>query len=141
MRGHERITLNDNFLDVILKLSEGNPGAVRVLSEVIEVGSEIDPMNALGPLGPMLSLDSYGIYGSKIWLLYEYVCKQDIVLFIGVLRAAQLGLISDGEVSRAIDAGSLDVYQLMRRLKERLPSFRWEDDNTNGNDGVTADLE
>jgi len=128
-------------MDVMLKLSEGNPGAATVLMQVMQTASAVDPENAFGPLGPMLSLDTYAIYGSKIWVLYKEVCEQDIVRFLGVLRATQMGIISLKDVNRAIENPStMNVGSVMVALKERLPSFKWDDDSQ-GNDGITADLE
>jgi len=141
MSGHERIELTDSLLDIVTKLSEGNPGAMTVIMNCVESSPQIDPQCALGPLGPILSLDSLGIYAEKIWMLFKGVCEQDIVRFLGVLRAWQMGIVSKEEIFRSLEVrGSLDINKVMIELKHQLPTFRWGDD-TQGNDGVTANLE
>ena len=50
----------------LMKLSQGNPGAINVILQVAEniIILEI--------------LDKNKIYGSKIWFLYKYICDNSI---------------------------------------------------------------
>ena len=61
---HERITLEDTPMSILQKLSEGNPGAVTALCELMKESPEVDPESALGSLAPALSLDTHAIYGT-----------------------------------------------------------------------------
>lgn len=123
-----RINLTDSIQDVAVKMVEGNPGALHVLMTVIKSGAGIDPACAFGAMQPILSLDTLGIYGPRIWLLWKDICGQSPVLFVAVLRAWQLGFISADELSSAVtEARSrdnpIDVKKLYEQVRERLPDF------------------
>ena len=62
----ERIKLKDTSMDSIVKLSEGNPVALSVLAQLMKDSEKIDPIAFMGPMAHILSLDSFGIYGSRI---------------------------------------------------------------------------
>ena len=122
----ERITLNMTYLDVVTTLSEGNPGALRVCMEIMANGDKIDPQNFLGGMGILLSLDTHGVYGSNIWVLYKDVCKENLVLMLAVLRAVQLGIMSERQMKDAIKAErghTLDVEDVLVKVKKQLEEF------------------
>lgn len=119
-----RITLNDNGITMIKKLAEGNPGAVSVMAEMFASNERIDPDDAPGGFGPILSLDTYGIYGSRIWMFYKDVCGQNLTAMLAVMRAVQLGYFNDSNLDAAIDKGTpLDIPALHAMVKKRLPRF------------------
>lgn len=130
MEHRERIQLNDSFLSIASKLSEGNPGALNVIMRMVKSSEKIDPDAAMGPFAHLLNLDSFGVYGSKIWILYKDVCGEDLVNTIGVLRAVQLGMMSRGALTRAIDESisplesvKIDIPDLLAKIREQLPNF------------------
>jgi len=124
----ERIGLMDNTRDIVTKLAEGNPGATRVCCELLTFGGEIDPDSALGGLGALLELDSQGIYGPRIWMLYKDVCGESLLQTVAALRAAQLGLLPDTELSHAIDhyGSGVDPAKVLDLVRTRLPRFAAE---------------
>jgi len=69
----ERIHLYDKAEDAVLKLSDGNPGALIVL---------IDLLKQPSGLLRILRLDAFGIYGQWIWIAYKDICKGNIDLLI-----------------------------------------------------------
>lgn len=87
-----KIQLTDSVLDVMVKMSEGNPGAVNALSVMLKEGKTIDPQGFMGGLGVILLLDTWGIYGSSIYVLYNDKCDRDIRKMLLLMRAGQLGL-------------------------------------------------
>ena len=114
----ERIGLMDTPITMIVKLSEGNPGAARVLAEFLKHHDTIDP-HCMGMIA-ILGFDTLGLYGSRIWMLYKDVCGQNLALTIGVLRAWQLGFISESELNSAIDGrGTLDIDSVKSQVKAR----------------------
>ena len=120
----ERIKLHDSFQDIFVKMSDGNPGAVNVLMTIIQQGGGIDPTNMLGPLAPILSLDSCAIYGSRIWMLWKDVCGQRLPEFLAVLRAWQLGILTRERLDASIDGReAICVETLLAQVRERLPNF------------------
>lgn len=128
----ERLTLTMSGMDMVVALSDGNPGAVTVLMEMISKGRVIDPQSAFGPFTGFLSLDTYGIYGSNIWLLYKDICGSDIFRTLGLLRACQMGIVDNRDVDSAIAAcagkpGTMmtpdRIDEALKALRSQLPSF------------------
>jgi len=129
MKDVSRIELVDTVKAAVMKVAEGNPGAIRVLLEAIKRGKTIDPDDAFGGFGVVMMLDGLGIYGSRIWMLYKDVCKQDMVSMFGILRAYQLGYLSEESLNQAIDnyGDGVDVEVLVAKVKEYLPRFGHEE--------------
>lgn len=130
--GYQNPRINDlsmSFMDIMLALAEGNPGAARVLTDLVTNATAIDPDSALGPLGPLCALDNLDCYGPRIWMFYKDVCGQDIHKMMGVMRACQMGFTSSGEINRAIDGdtAALNIPGLLAELKKRLPAFAIEE--------------
>lgn len=119
------IKLEDTTLDMVMKMSEGNPGAVSVIAQILKTGALIDPDDAFGGLGTILHMDTWGIRGPKIWMLYKDVCGQDLVKTIGMTRAVQLGFLPGEILEKAInDRGrGVDVDECLKKVREQLPRF------------------
>lgn len=125
MRHQERIKLTDTLIGASVKLGEGNPGAISVIMQLIKNGSIIDPDAAFGELAHLLSLDTFGIYGPRIWMLYKDVCGEDLVNTIAVLRAVQLGKLSENVMNHAIDnyGEGIDTKSILEIVQTELPKF------------------
>jgi hypothetical protein len=119
--------LNMTVMDMILAVAGGNPGAITVCLDLYKNSAAIDPDAALGGLANILGLDSSGIYEHRIWMLYKDVCQQNLVNMVGVLRANQLGYLTQKDLDKAIDGeAKIDVADLIRQVKEFLPAFGGE---------------
>ena len=125
----QRIQLTDSTMDVVVKMSEGNPGAMNVLMMILST-KNIDPNNMEG-LAPILLLDALGIYGTDIYVLHNDLCNRNLSKTLAVLRAVQLGLFSE---SILVDACHRQDYsgrelvpvdELCVKVKERLPEFNF----------------
>ena len=111
-------------LDVIKVMSEGNPGAVSVLTQFLTEGEKIDPDDFMGGFGPIFGLDTLDCYGPEIWMLYKDVCKENINTTLGMLRAVQLGFLKDTDLKLAINGKkALDIDYYLGKVKEQLPAF------------------
>lgn len=134
MNYNTRIDLHDTIPDILTKLSNGVIGAVSVLIHIIKHAHEIDPdgfggMEGAGVL-TILSFDEHGIYGEDIWILFKDICGQNYTNLLGVLRAIQLGYISEDLVTADIRARkigdrskAINVPDLLAKVRERLPAF------------------
>jgi hypothetical protein len=122
---NERITLEDTPKSAIIKLAEGNPGALSVMIRILEKGESIDPDAAFGPMAHIFGLGTFGIYGPRIWMLYKDACKQDLISMLAVLRAVQLGKLSESIMNHAIDnyGVGLDLPEILKIVQEQLPDF------------------
>ncbi len=116
--------LSMTTMDILLSFAEGNPGAITAMLELMKASPVIDPDSAFAELSPLISLDNLDCYGPRIWMLYKDVCGQDTTNVLAVMRANQLGYISEREVNRAISGETrIDVPDLLAKVKERLPAF------------------
>ena len=127
-----KIELTDSIQDVLFKMSEGNPGALTVCLGILEHGEKIDPDNAMGGLGVILSLDTLGLYGSKIWMLYKDACGKELPQMLGVLRGHQLGYVTDAQVHHAVEnyGDGINIPDICAKVVERLPRFQLKPLNT-----------
>ena len=127
----ERITGTDTGISAMIKMSDGNPGALTVLTSIMQQAAAIDPDDFLGALGPILGLDTLGVYGSEIWMLYNDVCDQNITGVLTLLRANQLGMLSNADLMKAIRGNGYGSATLLPKpiseyladVQERLPRF------------------
>lgn len=120
-----RMQFHDEMMDTILLFGEENPGAFSVVLQL--TSDKSDPDSALGPLGTFMSLDSCGIYGSNLWILFNNCCKSNLLNVVTALRAVQLGLMPEQELWDHIDTEKeLDCEGIYNKVKERLPNFNPE---------------
>ncbi|MES1989238.1 MAG: hypothetical protein V4440_14635 [Pseudomonadota bacterium] len=128
-----RIDLTDSGIDILMKMSDGNPGALTVIADLMKKESSIDPDSIFSQFGisTILSMDTHGIYGSDIWILFKDICKQNLVNVIGLLRAVQLGFLGEGELLSFIRNQSIEqtfLDEKIAQVKERLPNFAVKDE-------------
>lgn len=132
---NERIKLNDSVMDIVVKMSDGNPGAATVICELLI--TKIDSDMGLGGLGTILLLDSYGIYGTDIYILHNDICDRDLAKTMAVMRAAQFGYLDKNTLKDACHRQDrsgkalIPVDELYSKVKERLPNFNKETTDEN----------
>ncbi len=127
------IQLDDTIPSALAKMSAGNPGAITVLLRIFKEGDAIDPQSWSGGFGTILALDTHKIYGEDIWILYKYICGEDIVNVCAVLRAVQLGILPEEDMKAAIfhyrelAAGTLtrplDMPTILKAVMDQLEEF------------------
>ena len=124
-----RITLCDNAKSAVIKMCEGNPGAITALMEILKCAKQVDPDDFMGGLGKILALDTLEIYGTNIYVLWNDICDRNTSKMIAVLRANQLGFISDQILKDACHRqdrsgrGIIPVEELYVKVVERFPRF------------------
>jgi hypothetical protein len=121
-----RINMLGGALDGIMAMSQGNPGAVTVLTRIMEKGPSIDPDCAFGPFGGMIALDTLDVYGSRIWQFYKDVCAQDLTAMLGLMRCVQMGILPESHLIAAIDGERKPegwIQDNLNKLREQLPAF------------------
>lgn len=130
MNNNPRIGLGDGGLSAVMKLSEGNPGAITVMAKLMQEEARIDPDHfmTLSGLAYIMTLDTFGIYGSNIWGFYKDVCQENVANMIAVMRACQLGKIRESEIHQAIQDSYSNkltgkLQEIMSMVQEELPNF------------------
>lgn len=129
--GMTKINLTMTAGDVVVALSEGNPGALSVLMQIMQEHAKIDPdAGPIGFFGTFLQLDTLGIYGESLWILYKYVCGQKLDKMLLILRANQLGGLAatDDLVKDAIklEKNPFDFAHLATVVKKDIKNFNVE---------------
>ena len=76
-----RITEDMNMTDAVVAMAEGNPGAIRVMAELVNDG----PVGLL----TIAALDTKHVYGSQIWLIYSDKCGHDLRRFVEYIHHVQ----------------------------------------------------
>lgn len=70
-----RIEINDGIEEVVLKMSEGNPGCAEFLMQLITKSKH---NGELGGLGNIVLVDHIGLYGSQAYMLWNDCCDRDL---------------------------------------------------------------
>lgn len=111
--------------DDILLLSEGNPGAITAMLEMISEYQNIDPQAIFGSYHVIMFLKDYNFKGTNIWNLWKNVCDQKHVNFAAVMRGHQMGFITRQTIDNLAkgDTLQIDFPKLIEQIKERLPTF------------------
>ena len=95
-----RITLDDNAMSAIMKMADGNPGAITTMMEIIDKHDSIDPQAMMGGIGAIMILDTWEIYGTDIYILFNDKCDRDVRKMLMLMRATQLGNFSHSKLQQ-----------------------------------------
>ncbi len=93
-----KIKLNDDINDIIVKLSDGNPGAMSMLFGIIKHKED----DFVDLLSIFLTIDKMGLYGSHLYMLWNDCCNRDTEKTIQVIYAYQKGLIKESDIIERI---------------------------------------
>lgn len=110
-----KIELKDTMIDIVVKMSEGNIGAVTCLMEMIE---KKDWYYNTPSLLMIMNFDSLGLYGSKIYMLWNDCCDRDLVKLELVLRNWQMGKLSESEIYNNLNQGRGTPFTNLKSLEE-----------------------
>jgi hypothetical protein len=131
MNQNTRIELSDDFMSASVKMVDGNPGAISALMSLAATAVEIDPQSALGPLGPMLSFDTHGIYGTDIYVIWNDKCDRDSRKVHVLLRAVQLGILPESKLlemakdqTRRVNLTPEEWSDIDKKVCEQLDGFQ-----------------
>ena len=91
MANNNRITSNMSMKDVLITMCDGNPGALTCMMQLIQN----DPLTGL--LDIML-FDSMGIYGSKIYMVWNDCCARNMEKFKETIKAFREGKFTEEEI-------------------------------------------
>lgn len=124
----------------IKKLLQNHKSTCAILKGLMDFARQIDPCTHGDAFANYcMHLDKLGIYGPDIETLFE-VCGNDLVGFMAILRARQLGLIDRDFISSKIkDKQAIDIQPIIKGVQKEL--FRILDVETLiyicGNDSAT----
>jgi len=123
-----KLRLEDSAMEIVSKMSDGNPGAMQALCDTIAQGTDIDPQGFPGGLGAIMGLDSAGIYGTSVYILWADQCNRNTRDFVMLMRANQLGFLSTKTLQRVaadqMRSEMIDLDALDAQVCESLPEFQ-----------------
>ncbi|MBR6688711.1 MAG: hypothetical protein IKL68_01690 [Clostridia bacterium] len=85
-----RLTSDMNMTDMLLVMSEGNSGAMICIALMMKY----DPM----ALVDILALDAIGIYGTKLYMLWNDCCGRDLEKMKQTIAAFNEGKFTEKEI-------------------------------------------
>jgi len=106
-----KLDLDDDLLAIITKMSEGNPGCITFLMEVMK---NVDQFRFIEMV---LRLDKAELYGSHIYMLWNDCCDRDLDKTIEMIT----NIKNDDELrSYVIDRGYGKKYEQQKSPKPEL---------------------
>jgi len=87
-----KLKLEDTAISAVTKMAEGNPGAIQAVAELLKSSKE--------GLFNMMTLDTLGIYGTDIYILWSDQCGRDTTKFSKLLTATQMGTFDRERLKR-----------------------------------------
>ena len=125
-----RITLQDTLMDVLVKMAEGNPGAITAMMDILDKHDAIDPQAVMGGLGAIMLFDTLEIYGSSIYIIWNDKCGKDVRKLLVLQRACQLGFMPDSKLKemaadqmREVDLTDEEWDAYDKQVCDRLEDF------------------
>ena len=82
-----KITMFDDSTSAVTKLCNGNPGAINACCHLIKDGAHVYPYT--DGCEYLITLDTLGIYGTDIYVLWSDICQRDLEKMIAMLRIAK----------------------------------------------------
>jgi len=99
---NKRITEGMNVPEMIMKVSEGNPGAMSCLISLIN--KNVKNIEALK------MFDDMGIYGSKIYMIWNDSCARDLEKFEKTLEMFKSGKFTVEEIQERLSKGYAEPF-------------------------------
>jgi len=93
----KKIEGNMSVIEVVTTMTEGNPGAIRVCSELLKSPDHSGLML-------ILDMDDMNIRGSDIWIAYKDFCKENIQYLKDCLCNRDKALVSFMNASPEVKA-------------------------------------
>lgn len=108
-----KITMFDDLTSAVTKLCNGNPGAINACCHLIKDGAHVYPYT--DGCEYLITLDTLGIYGTDIYILWSDICQRDLAKMIAMLRIATR---DPSKADLLKDACSRQDYSGRRLLQE-----------------------
>ena len=88
-----RITETDTYIDAMVKLADGNPGAIVCMTKMLKYFEDTIPTSMVtAAFSEVLqTLDTSGTYGPDIWVIWKDECGFDPQKFMKAMIVLQDG--------------------------------------------------
>ena len=103
-----RIHLSDSVTDMMMKMCEGNPGAMAVCMELLK-----------GDFHYLLMCDTLELYGEKLYMLWNDCCGRDIEKMKKVINLWQKGALSKEAIHKHLEGGYGKPFEEVEEQKKK----------------------
>lgn len=119
-----RIALTDPLPQAVIKLADEDKNAAVACILLVRQGEALQPRSEFGPFTPLVLLDGLGLYGARIWTLFDRICGRDVLRCLAVLHALRLKMLPMQALELALKGkASIDVDLVVGRVKTAIPDF------------------
>lgn len=126
----QRVNLDMATEEAVCAIAGSNMGALSVCSSMVDRVEHIDPSALFGGMSYLMMLDNLGLYEEDVFILFKYVCGQDMPKMLAVLNATEhesLTGVTRDQVTEAIqkegEGVDLDPDAVLARMQEIIPGF------------------
>lgn len=110
-----KLALTDDLMTILIKMSEGNPGAVVCLTDMLK---KTDWYGDISSIMMILNFDSMELYGSKLYMLWSDCCGKDLTQLELVMRNWQMGELPLSAIHANLDKGRGTPFRDLKTLEE-----------------------
>ena len=114
----EKIKADMSMMDIMVVMSEGNPGALTILMQMIS--------NPGGFLN-VLTCDSLEIRGSKLYMLWNDCCRRNYAKFERTLTMLRTGVFSQEEIEKNLGLVRAIPFINDSLVVEGVPAYEGEE--------------
>ena len=98
-----KIQLTDSTIEILDKMSEGNPGAISILTTLLFKETTHEMVDSVMHI--ILPLDTLGIYGSKLYMLWTDACDKNTDKVKKVIELWRIGKLTKEEIHENLNQG------------------------------------
>lgn len=91
-----KIQLTDDTMEILYKMSEGNPGAISILTKLLSKETTQELVDSI--INVILPLDTLGVYGSKLYMLWVDACDNNTDKVKKVIELWRNGKLTKEEI-------------------------------------------
>ena len=113
----EAVNFSDSTQTVLVKMSEGNPGAVSVLMDLLK---RDDP----AALMTLLTLDDMNMRGPQIWVGYKDHCESDIEKFAACINDRDPEMVATVNANSGINEAAVTSGASFDHVAGQRPDIR-----------------
>ena len=92
-----KLTPQDTTMDLMLKMSEGNPGALTACMDLFKLGTP--------GVVALIDFDDIGLYGDKLYMLWNDCCGRSAEKVLMVDKARNFGKLSVKDIQDRASGG------------------------------------
>lgn len=98
-----KLQLTDSTMEILDKMSEGNPGALSILTTLLFKETAEELVDSVMHI--ILPLDTLGVYGSKLYMLWTDACDKNTDKVKKVIELWRIGKITKEEIHENLNQG------------------------------------